>query len=143
MTCCCMHYQTPHLLLQTGNCIACKWLATVTECGRWPTQYVVNYMQFCCMGVSSLCTGSWTRSKGACCHLPTASSKPLHDIAACGAHISWQSDPADIAHHVVAAPTHSQDRSDKYCKRGKVGESTLSVMGMLKSAVTHAFLAAL
>ena len=95
------------------------------------------------MGVSSLCTGSWTRSKGACCHLPTASSKPLHDIAACGAHISWQNDPAGIAHHVVAAPTHSQDRSDKYRKRGKVGESTLSIMGMLKSAVTHAFLAAL
>ena len=96
------------------------------------------------MGVSTLCTGSWTHSKGARCHLPTASNKPLHDIVACAMSGSVrctyelaECDPADIAYHVVAAPTQCPNHSDKYCKRGKVGESTLSVMAMLMSIVTH------
>ena len=49
--------------------------------------------------------------------------------------MSRQNYPADIADHIVAAPTQCPGHSDKYCK---VDESTLSVMGMLKSAVTHA-----
>ena len=106
------------------------WALANTVCGQ-TTCY------FAALGVPTQCTGCWTRNNGACCHLPTASSKPLHDIAACGAHMSWQNDLLH-AHHVVAAPTHCPDCSAKYCKRGKVGESTLSVIGMLKSAVTHA-----
>ena len=80
------------------------------------------------MGVSTLCTGSWTHSKGARCHLPTASNKPLHDIVACAmsgnvrcTYELAECDPADIAYHVVAAPTQCPNHSDKYCKRGESG----------------------